>query len=60
MNHWDAPDGILYRSKHDPKHICTAIFDRVHCRFSVSSTPSLMDIPRQWAPILNAHRKGIA
>jgi len=37
--HADAPDGILYRSKHDPKHICTAIFDRAHCRFSVSSSP---------------------
>jgi hypothetical protein len=58
--HADHPDGILYRSRHDPNHICTAIFDRAHCRFSVSSTQSLMDIPHQWTPVLNAHRKGIA
>lgn len=58
--HRDHPDGILYRSKHDPNHICSAIFDRPRCQFSVSSTKLLMNIPHQWAPILNVHRKGIA
>jgi hypothetical protein len=58
--HTDRPDGILYRSKHDPNHICAAIFNHAHCRFSMSSTQPLMDIPHQWAPNLNAHRKGIA
>lgn len=57
--HQDAPDGILYRSRHDPNHLCSAIFDRPS-RFSVSSTKLLMEIPHQWAPILNAHRKGLA
>lgn len=58
--HANQPDGILYRSKHDPNHICAAIFNHAHCRFSVSATQPLMDIPHQWAPILNAHRKGVA
>lgn len=58
--HADRPDGILYRSRHDPNHVCAAIFDRSHCRFSLASTKPLMDIPHQWAPILAAHGKGIA
>jgi RES domain len=58
--HPDSPDGILYRSKHDPNHICAAIFDRGHCEFAVTTTRPLMDIPHHWAPILGAHGKGIA
>lgn len=58
--HSDSPDGVLYRSKYDPNHICGAIFDRSHCEFVVSATTPLMDIPHHWAPILGAHGKGIA
>ena len=58
--HSESPDGILYRSKHDPNHICAAIFDRSHCEFAVATTTPLMDIPHHWAPILGAHGKGIA
>jgi RES domain len=58
--HPDSPDGILYRSKHDPNHICAAIFGRGHCEFAVTTTRPLMDIPHHWAPILGAHGKGIA
>lgn len=59
-SHPDQPDGLLYRSRHDPNHICAALFDRPSCRFSVHSTHALMEIPHQWAPILHAHGKGIA
>ena len=58
--HADTPDGILYRSKHHPNHICAAIFDRDHCKFQVSITTPLMDIPHHWASIPGAHGKGIA
>jgi hypothetical protein len=58
--HSDRPDGILYRSKHDPNHICAAIFGRSHCEFVVATTTPLMDVPHHWAPILRAHGKGIA
>jgi hypothetical protein len=58
--HPDSPHGILYRSKHDPNHTCAAIFDRGHCKFEVSTTTPLMDVPHHWAPILGAHGKGIA
>lgn len=58
--HADTPDGILYRSKHDPNHVCAAVFDRVHCKFEASTTTPLMDVPHHRAPILGAHGKGIA
>jgi hypothetical protein len=58
--HSDSPDGILYRSKRDPNHMCAAIFGRYHCDFAVATTTPLMDIPHHWAPILGAHGKGIA
>jgi hypothetical protein len=57
--HADSPDGILYRSRHDPKHICAAVFNRAHCEFVLSTTTRLVDIPHHWAPILAAHGKGI-
>jgi RES domain len=58
--HAEKPDGILYRSRHDPGHLCAAIFDRAHCQFDISATTPLMNIPHQWAPIVRAHGKGIA
>jgi hypothetical protein len=58
--HAECPDGLLYRSKHDPHHICAAIFDRPHCRFTVSTTQRLSEMPHQWAAILRTHGKGIA
>jgi RES domain len=58
--HADRPDGLLYRSKHDPNHICAAVFDRPNCLFTVQSTRGLMEIPHQWAPILSVHGKGVA
>jgi hypothetical protein len=54
------PDGLLYRSKHNPEYICAAVFDRKHCTFCEASTEALKDIPHRWAPILSAHGKGIA
>jgi len=59
-DHPDQPDGLLYRSRHDPSHICAALFDRLACRFNVLSTHALMEIPHRWAPILHAHGKGVA
>jgi hypothetical protein len=58
--HKDQPDGLLYRSRHDPHHTCAAIFDREHCHFSIQETLPLMSIPKRWASVLVAHGKGIA
>jgi len=58
--HSDQPDGLLYRSRHDPHHTCAAVFGREHCRFSALATLPLMSIPKRWASVLAAHGKGIA
>jgi len=59
---WEHPsnaDGILYRSRQDPKLVCAALFDRPHARFAVESTEPLPALTSHWVPILRAHGKGI-
>ena len=58
--HRDRPDGLLYRSRHDPNHICAAVFDRKDARFGIQSTQPLVQIPHRWAAILAVHGKGLA
>ena len=57
--HGDRADGLLYRSRHDPKHFCAVVFDRRRPAFEVRSTTRLIDVPHRWAPILSAHGKGL-
>lgn len=59
-SHAQKPDGILYRSRHDPNHAAVAIFDRARARFEVNDTKPLAKLGRHIGPILNAHGKGIA
>ncbi|MGE3271153.1 MAG: RES family NAD+ phosphorylase [Chloroflexota bacterium] len=47
-NHPDQPDGLLYRSRHDPSRLCTALFDRVAPVLSTESLGSFAD-PRNAA-----------
>lgn len=58
--HRDRPEGLLYRSRHDPNHICAAVFDRQDVQFGVRSTRPLSAIPHHWASILAVHGKGLA
>lgn len=57
--HGDRADGLLYRSRHDPKHFCAVVFDRRRSAFEALSTTRLIDVPQQWASILSAHGKGL-
>lgn len=41
--HPDQPDGILYRSRHDPSRLCAAIFDRATDALTATSLGSLAD-----------------
>jgi hypothetical protein len=41
--HPDQPDGILYRSRHDPSRFCAAIFDRAAYALTATSLGSLAD-----------------
>jgi hypothetical protein len=39
--HPDQPDGLLYRSRHDPSRLCAAIFDRAASALTATSLGSL-------------------
>lgn len=41
--HPDEPDGLLYRSRHDPSQLCAAIFDRAADALTATSLGSLAD-----------------
>jgi hypothetical protein len=41
--HPDQPDGLLYRSRHDPSRLCAAIFDRAASALTATSLGSLAD-----------------
>ena len=38
-----SPDGLLYRSRHDPSRLCAAIFDRAEDALTATSLGSLAD-----------------
>jgi hypothetical protein len=40
--HPDEPDGILYRSRHDPELLCAAIYDRARDRIQAQRLGSLL------------------
>jgi hypothetical protein len=42
-DHPDRPDGLLYRSRHDPSRFCAAIFDRAAGVLTATSLGSLAD-----------------
>ncbi len=41
--HPEQPDGLLYRSRHDPSQLCAAIFDRAADALTASPLGSLAD-----------------
>lgn len=42
-SHPERPDGILYRSRHDPSRLCVAIFDRAEASISSVRLGSLIE-----------------
>jgi len=57
--HAERPDGLVYRSRHNPGLLCAAVFDRPLVAFSGTSAP-LLDDPAALAAVLMAHGKSIA
>jgi hypothetical protein len=45
--HPQKPDGIIYRSRHNPRFRCLALFDRCATKLSVGSTEELMGVTRR-------------
>lgn len=44
--HPEAPDGLLYRSRHDPSRLCAAVYDRVATRAHAQDAGTLADPDR--------------
>jgi hypothetical protein len=58
-SHPDRPDGLLYRSRHDPSRRCIALFDRAGIELSVTSTHRVDANGPQFAEILSRYRIGL-
>jgi hypothetical protein len=56
-HHPEQPDGLLYRSRHDPSRVCVAIFDRVADILIATSLGSLADVTHEalLAELLNTY-----
>jgi len=58
-SHKDAPDGLIYHSRHNPEHLCAAIFDRPGLDFTILQSSPLLADPARVARILEASGKSI-
>ena len=59
-DHPDRPDGIAYRSRHDPHEVCLALFERKPVGFTINRTRPLSTILNEVAAILDRYGKSIA
>lgn len=59
-DHRDAPDGILYSSRHDPDQLCIALFKRPDVEFKVAETKDLTRMLSAVAGVLDGHGKSLA
>jgi hypothetical protein len=57
--HPDRPDGLIYSSRHNPDHLCAAIFNRPHATFSRFRTDPLLSDERRIRSLLTEHGKSI-
>jgi len=57
--HNDAPDGILYRPRHDDSAFCVAIYDRAKDALGVVQEHSLVEDPQKLAKLLRRYALGL-
>jgi hypothetical protein len=58
--HPEAPDGLAFRSRHDPDEICFAIFERPATPFDADPPVRLVDRLREVAGLLSRYGKSLA
>ena len=58
--HHEAPDGLAFRSRHDPDEICFAIFERPATPFDADPPVRLVDRLREVADLLSCYGKLLA
>jgi hypothetical protein len=54
------PDGVACQSRHDPREICLAIFERPGLRFTAGAPVPLLDQLPNLAALLGEYGKSIA
>ena len=57
--HPDAPDGILYASRHNPEALCVALFKKADCGLEAHNTVPLTDMLIDIGALLDRHGKSI-
>jgi hypothetical protein len=57
--HADAPDGLVYRSRHDDSALCIALYDRARDRLAIVADDSLTADPRLLARLLKRYDLGL-
>lgn len=57
--HPDAPDGLLYRARHDPSRQAVAIFDRAAAAIRTKKLCRLTDNPHTLARLLDLYGFGL-
>jgi hypothetical protein len=60
FTHPQKPDGIIYRSRHNPQFKCVALFDRVRPKLSLKSSEPLMTGTRRDWTINQVAKYGLA
>jgi hypothetical protein len=58
--HPDAPDGLVFRSRHDPDRLCLALFERPDVEFDAEPPAPLVDRLAEVASILDLYGKSVA
>jgi RES domain len=59
-SHKEPPDGLIYHSRHNPEHLCAAVFNRRGLAFRVLRTAPLLTDRARVARVLEAHGKSLA
>lgn len=59
-DHPDAPDGLLYPSRHDPHYHCVALFQRPGLTLTALETRPLPRLQAQVAEVLDRHGKSLS
>jgi hypothetical protein len=58
--HRSTPDGIAYQSRHDPREICLALFERPDLGLVADTTTNLQDMLPAVANVLSSYGKSIS
>jgi RES domain-containing protein len=58
--HKDQLDGLIYHSRHNPEHLCAAVFNRSGLALTVVRSEPLLADAAKVARVLEAHGKSVA